>query len=52
MRACSDDGLGIGDPTALLAFGRSGWPRDLHGAEHPAGMGIFSTPPKTRQLQQ
>ena len=38
----SDDGRGISDPTALLAFGRSGWPKDLHGAEHPAGMGIFS----------
>ncbi|MCY4074260.1 MAG: ATP-binding protein [Acidobacteria bacterium] len=38
----SDDGRGIGDPTALLAFGRSGWPKDLHGAEHPAGMGFFS----------
>ena len=38
----SDDGRGIGDPAALLAFGRSGWPKDLHGAEHPAGMGIFS----------
>ena len=37
----SDDGRGIGDPTALLAFGRSGWPKDLHGAEHPAGMGVF-----------
>ena len=38
----SDDGRGIGDPAALLAFGRSGWPQDLRGAEHPAGMGIFS----------
>ena len=38
----SDDGRGIGDPRTLLAFGRSGWPKDLHGAEHPAGMGIFS----------
>ena len=38
----SDDGPGIGDPRALLAFGRSGWPKDLHGAENPAGMGIFS----------
>ena len=38
----SDDGRGIGDPRALLACGRSGWPKDLHGAEHPAGMGIFS----------
>ena len=38
----SDDGRGVGDPTALLAFGRSGWPKDLRGAEHPAGMGIFS----------
>ena len=38
----SDDGRGIGDPAALLAFGRSGWPQDLRGTEHPAGMGIFS----------
>ena len=38
----SDDGLGIGDPRTLLAFGRCGWPKDLHGAEQPAGMGIFS----------
>ena len=38
----SDDGRGIGDPTALLAFGRSGWPKELHGTENPAGMGIFS----------
>ena len=38
----SDDGRGISDPRTLLAFGRSGWPKDLHGAEHPAGMGIFS----------
>ena len=38
----SDDGRGIGDPGTLLAFGRSGWPKDLRGAEHPAGMGIFS----------
>ena len=38
----SDDGRGIGDPAALLAFGRSGWPKDLHAAENPAGMGIFS----------
>ena len=38
----SDDGRGIGDPAALLAFGRSDWPKDLRGAEHPAGMGIFS----------
>ena len=38
----SDDGRGIGDPRTLLAFGRSGWPKDLHGAENPAGMGIFS----------
>ena len=38
----SDDGRGIGDPRTLLAFGRSGWPKDLRSAEHPAGMGIFS----------
>ena len=38
----SDDGRGIADPNALLAFGRSGWPKEPHGAEHPAGMGIFS----------
>ena len=38
----SDDGRGIGDPAALLAFGGSGWPQDLRNAEHPAGMGVFS----------
>ncbi len=38
----SDDGRGIGDPRTLLAFGESGWPKNLHGAEHPAGMGVFS----------
>lgn len=38
----SDDGQGISDPRALLAFGRSRWPQDLRSAEHPAGMGIFS----------
>ena len=37
----SDDGRGISDPRTLLAFGRSGWPKDMH-TEHPAGMGIFS----------
>ena len=38
----SDDGRGIGDPRALLAFGGSGWPKALRDAEHPAGMGVFS----------
>ncbi len=38
----SDDGRGVDDPRTLLALGRSGWPKDMHGAEHPAGMGIVS----------
>ena len=38
----SDDGRGIGDPRTLLAFGRSGWPKDLRSAEHPRRMGVFS----------
>ena len=47
----SDDGRGIGDPRTLLAFGRSGWPKDLHGAEHPAGMGIFSLARRSPQIR-
>ena len=47
----SDDGRGIGDPRTLLAFGRSGWPQDLHGAEHPAGMGIFSLARRTPRIR-
>lgn len=38
----ADNGRGIGDPTAVLAFGRSGWNADTAAAEDPAGMGIFS----------
>lgn len=36
-----DDGRGISDPRALLAFGRSDWPEELR-QESPAGMGVFS----------
>ena len=38
----SDDGDGIANPTAVLAFGRSGWSPATVSAEDPAGMGIFS----------
>ena len=37
----SDDGRGISDPQALLAFGRSNWDRPTDN-ENPAGMGIYS----------
>ena len=40
--AITDDGDGIADPAALLAFGLSGWDQDLARCEHPAGMGMYS----------
>ena len=40
--AITDDGDGIADPAALLAFGLSGWDQDLARSEHPAGMGMYS----------
>ena len=36
----TDDGCGIADPAALLAFGQSNWDGRSH--ENPAGMGIYS----------
>ena len=38
----SDDGEGISDPSALLAFGRSNWSDPGVSADDPAGMGVFS----------
>ena len=38
----ADDGRGIADPRTLLAFGKTGWGKDLQAAESPAGMGVFS----------
>lgn len=37
-----DDGRGIDDPAALLAFGRTGWDPDTARREDPAGMGVYS----------
>lgn len=38
----ADDGDGIHDPAALLAFGLSGWDESTARSEHPAGMGVYS----------
>ncbi|PBN42954.1 ATP-binding protein [Sphingobium sp. D43FB] len=38
----SDDGVGIDDPTVVLALGRSGWTDSVARREDPAGMGVFS----------
>ena len=38
----ADDGCGIPDPAVLLAFGESSWEDGRVGAEHPAGIGIYS----------
>lgn len=45
-----DDGRGIADPRTLLAFGKSGWRRDLQDVESPAGMGIFSLARRTPRI--
>lgn len=37
-----DDGRGIRDPAALLAFGRSAWNSETTADEDPAGMGVYS----------
>ena len=37
-----DDGQGIRDPRAILAFGQSGWEERRTLDEHPAGMGIYA----------
>ena len=38
----TDDGTGIDDPAALLAFGRSAWAADTRHGEDPAGMGVYA----------
>ena len=38
----TDDGTGIQDPQTILSFGRSDWPDNPVGAEHPAGMGFYA----------
>ena len=37
-----DDGGGIADPAALLAFGQTGWGADTARREDPAGMGVYA----------
>ena len=37
-----DNGAGIADPSALLAFGRTGWDAETTRREDPAGMGVYS----------
>lgn len=37
-----DDGVGIDDPSVVLALGRSGWDSATAKREDPAGMGVFS----------
>jgi len=38
----ADDGVGIADPSVLLALGKSGWGDDVVAREDPAGMGVYS----------
>ena len=38
----TDDGAGMADPAALLAFGRSDWSLETRRREDPAGMGVYS----------
>ena len=38
----TDNGDGITDPAALLAFGRTGWDAETARREDPAGMGVYS----------
>ena len=38
----TDDGSGIADPGAILAFGLSDWDQDTTRREDPAGMGIYA----------
>ena len=37
-----DDGKGIKDPEAVLAFGMTGWDKQTTKSEHPAGMGLYA----------
>ena len=38
----SDNGMGIRDPEAILAFGLSAWDQRTDQSEHPAGMGLYA----------
>lgn len=38
----ADDGIGIADPSVVLALGRSDWDETVAKREDPAGMGVFS----------
>ena len=38
----ADDGTGIADPAAILAFGQSGWDNRAARSEHAAGMGFYA----------
>ena len=38
----ADDGKGIMDPEAVLAFGMTGWDKETTKSEHPAGMGLYA----------
>ena len=38
----TDDGHGITDPRALLAFGQTTWESEAANNEHPAGMGLYA----------
>lgn len=38
----TDNGIGMDDPSVLLALGRSGWDDTISRREDPAGMGVFS----------
>ena len=38
----TDDGHGITDPRALLAFGQTTWESEAATNEHPAGMGLYA----------
>ena len=38
----TDDGHGIKDPAAILAFGQTEWEKKTTLSEHPAGMGLYA----------
>ena len=38
----ADDGKGIMDPKAILAFGMTRWDKETTKREHPAGMGLYA----------
>lgn len=46
----TDDGAGIADPAALLAFGRTGWNAETTRSEDPAGMGVYALARRPRVI--